>query len=120
VFVIWVPGCVVATWWQVTVALSGDPLGWVYSVMWPCFAGFSVVLWWNIVHDDPETVGARGLQRLREQAVAETGANETIDDERSADDAITRAEAEDAELAAYNAYLAELRHRPDAKTWRRR
>ena len=66
--VIWVPGCAVATWWQVTVALSGDALGWVYSVMWPCLAVFAVVLWWNLVHDDPETVGARGLRRLRQES----------------------------------------------------
>ncbi len=112
--VIWVPGCVVATWWQVTVALSGDALGWVYSVMWPCLAVFAVVLWWNLVHDDPETVGARGLRRLRRET-------ETAPRERQSapDDAIARAEAEDEELASYNAYLAELRRGPE-KTWRRR
>jgi sugar phosphate permease len=99
----------------VTIALSGDALGWVYSVMWPSFAVFGVVLWWNIVHDDPQTVGARGLRRLREEA-ERAGTEE----EAATDDAISRAEAEDAELAAYNAYLAELRSRPDTKTWRRR
>jgi hypothetical protein len=112
--VIWVPGCGLATWWQVTIALSGDSLGWVYSVMWPCFAGFSVVLWWSLVHDDPETVGARGLRRLQEARTTPP-----VEAEAQPDDAIARAEAEDAELAAYNAYLAELRSRPDTKTWRR-
>jgi len=106
---------VLACWWQVTIALSGDALGWVYSVMWPSFAVFGVVLWWNIVHDDPQTVGARGLRRLREEAERARPVEEP-----ATDDAISRAEAEDAELAAYNAYLAELRRRPDTKTWRRR
>jgi len=115
VLAIWVPGCVLACWWQVTIALSGDALGWVYSVMWPSFAVFGVVLWWNIVHDDPQTVGARGLRRLREEAERARPVEEP-----ATDDAISRAEAEDAELAAYNAYLAELRRRPDTKTWRRR
>jgi hypothetical protein len=115
VLVLWVPGCALATWWQVNIALSGDSLGWVYSVMWPCFALFSVVLWWNVVHDDPDTVGARGLRRLREEAARETGAPVA-----PSDDAIARAEAEDAELAAYNAYLAQLQNAPETKTWRRR
>jgi hypothetical protein len=93
------------------VALGGDSLGWIYSVMWPTFGVFGIVLWWHIVHDDPETIGARGLERLRREADEE---------ETPVDDAIDRAEAEDAELAAYNAYLAGLRKGPDTKTWRRR
>ncbi|HXQ61214.1 MAG TPA: hypothetical protein VN796_02710 [Acidimicrobiales bacterium] len=112
--VVWVPGCVVAAWWQVTVALSGDALGWVYSVMWPCLAVFGVVLWWNLVHDDPDTVGARGLRRLRQETETAVPGPDT-----APDDAIARAEAEDPELAAYNAYLAGLRSGPDTKTWRR-
>jgi len=112
--VVWVPGCALACWWQVTVALSGDSLGWVYTFMWPCFAVFGLVLWWNIVHDDPETVGARGLRRLRQES-----APTVTEVDASPGDVIARAEAEDAELAAYNAYLAELQRRPEAKTWRR-
>jgi hypothetical protein len=113
VLVIWVPGCALACWWQVTVALSGDDLGWIYTFMWPAFAVFGVVLWWHLVHDDPDTVGARGLRRLRQESP-------TVSSPPSApDDVIARAEAEDAELAAYNAYLAELGRRPQTKTWRR-
>jgi hypothetical protein len=120
VLVVWIPGCVAACWWQVTVALSGDSLGWVYSVMWPSFGVFGIVLWWHLVHDDPDTVGARGLERLRrESEKTETGTGQ--DEEQSPpDDAIARAEAEDPELAAYNAYLAELRRGPETKSWRRR
>ncbi|MHB8329108.1 MAG: hypothetical protein ACYDD6_05730 [Acidimicrobiales bacterium] len=114
VLLVWLPGCAVASWWQVTVALDGDSLGWVYSVMWPCFAAFGVVLWWYFVHDDPETTGARGLRRLRQQA-ASGGAPE----QGAPDETIARAETEDPALAAYNAYLSELARGP-AKTWRRR
>ena len=87
-------------------ALSGDSLGWVYSVMWPSFGVFGIVLWWHLVHDDPDTVGARGLERLRrESEKTETG---TGQDEEQAppDDAIARAEAEDPG--------------PETKSWRRR
>ncbi|MBO0715623.1 MAG: hypothetical protein J2O39_03030 [Acidimicrobiales bacterium] len=107
---IWVPGCAIATRWQVGIALSGDLLGWVYSVMWPCFALFGGLVWWHLVHDDPETVGARGLRRLQQ---AQGGPREVRVPEQ-----VKRAEAEDPELAAYNAYLAELGRRPRAKTRR--
>jgi hypothetical protein len=118
VLAIWLPGCALASWWQVTIAESGDSLGWVYAVMWPCFAVFGTVLWWNLIHDDPDTVGARGLRRLRQQEAA--GRDRTAPEPRiDQDDAIARAEAEDAELASYNAYLAELRGGRSAKTWRR-
>lgn len=121
VLLIWIPGCALATWWQIDIARSGDDLGWVYSVMWPCFALFATVLWWNLIHDDPDTVGARGLRRLQRQAEAEAAAAAATDAGGPAPpDAIAEAEAEDAELAAYNAYLAELRRGPDSKTWRRR
>ncbi len=113
---VWVPGCAVAAWWQVGIALGGDSLGWVYSVMWPCFAVFGVVFWWFLVHDDPTTLGASGLRRRK----AATGADEGGSGDRSlADNArLARAEAEDPELAAYNAYLAALAD--EDKTWRRR
>ncbi|HEY7946986.1 MAG TPA: hypothetical protein VID75_04880 [Acidimicrobiales bacterium] len=115
VLALWIPGCAVACWWQVTVALSGDALGWVYTVMWPCFAVFGTVVWWHLVHDDPDTVGARGLERLRREAATPTG-----DEPDPADALIARAEAQDAELAAYNAYLADLGRRAPAKTWRKK
>ena len=110
---IWIPGCAVAAWWQVGIALGGDNLGWVYSVMWPCFAVFGIVFWWFLIHDDPETIGARGLRR--KQAAADA-----VDRDEQTEDAIARAEADDPELAAYNAYLAKLARQPASRGWRRR
>ena len=109
---IWVPGCAIAAWWQVGIALGGDSLGWIYSVMWPCFAVFGIVFWWFLVHDDPDSLGARGLRRMREHSDAVTT---TVRQGR--DETIVQAEGEDPELAAYNAYLAQLAHQP--KGWRR-
>jgi hypothetical protein len=120
IIVIWVPGCAAATWWQVTIALSGDKLGWVYTFMWPIFALFALVLWWNLIHDDPDTVGARGLRRLQEQAAQAEGGEGRPHGGPAVADAISQAEEHDAELAAYNAYLAALAADPEAKTWKRR
>ncbi len=105
-----VPGCAIAAWWQVTIALSGNDLAYLYSVEWPCFAIFGLVAWWNFVHDDPDSVGARALRRLsapkpeRHVEKAPTGGSEPVDEE----------------LAAYNAYLASLAERGAPKTWTKR
>jgi len=123
--VVWVPGCAVACWWQVNVGLSGESLGWVYAVMWPCFAVLGTIFWWHFVHDDPETIGRRGLRRLQREADGEATATphadrpevEGLDESQLA---LARAEAEDPELAAYNAYLAALAHDGRPGTWRAR
>ncbi len=107
--VIWVLGCAIAAWWQVTVALAGNDLAYLYSVEWPCFAVFGVVAWWNFVHDDPDSVGGRALRRLSAAKPEPPPVERTHRDE-PADD----------ELVAYNAYLASLSQRGAPKTWKRR
>jgi len=115
--VVFVPGCIAATFWQVGVARSGNDLGWAYAVMWPVFCAYGIVLWWHLVHDDPETVGARGLRRLKPDTLAQA----ELDQRKAArDQVIHQAEAEDPELAAYNSYLAELARDDAPKTWRGR
>ncbi len=52
-------GCLVAGWWQVTRALTGNSLSWVYSAEWPGFAVLAVLAWWHLVHEDPEAYRAR-------------------------------------------------------------
>src|SRR5579872_5199445 len=64
---VWFPGCLVAMWWQVTVALAGNALGWLYAIEWPVFAILGVFGWWQLIHDDEETVRAR---RWRGRGVA--------------------------------------------------
>jgi hypothetical protein len=90
--VCWVLGCGVACYWQVTVALAGDALGWLYSIEWPCFAIFGVVVWWNLCHDDP------GARRVRSRPTF-TGHKAPV---------VTRGADESPELAAYNDFLASL------------
>lgn len=104
---IWVPGCGVAAWWQVTIALSGNSLAYVYSVEWPVFAVFGIVAWWNLVHDDPESVGARAFRRLAPKPQDE------IKGPAPGDQPV------DEELAEYNAYLASLASKNAPKTWRK-
>jgi hypothetical protein len=105
---VWVPGCIIACWWQVGIGRSGDSLGWIYAVMWPCFAVFAIVFWWHFIHDDPDTVGRRGLRRLQEAAVSDAVEDPATRQPDPREIALARAEADDPELAAYNAYLAAL------------
>ena len=51
--VVFVPGCVALTWWQVSRALGGNTLSWVYTVEWPIFGAYAIYMWWKLVHDDP-------------------------------------------------------------------
>jgi hypothetical protein len=113
---LFVPGCLIAMWWQVNVALSGNSLGWLYSVEWPFFAGFAVYVWWNLIHDNVDAVGARALQRARRRL----GGTRALDlPEMPPEEIQRRLEAEDPEMAAYNAYLASLASQ-GPKRWRTR
>ncbi|MGH9006356.1 MAG: hypothetical protein ACRDV6_01370 [Acidimicrobiales bacterium] len=105
----WVPGCLVAGWWQVTRALDGNGLSYLYSVEWPVFALVGIWMWWSLIHTDPDTVGARAQRRMQ-LARAKAGI-EPAAAERHRED-------EDAELAAYNDRLAELAAAARPKTWR--
>jgi hypothetical protein len=98
----------VATWWQVGIAESGDSLGWVYSVMWPSFALFGLVFWWFLVHDDPDTLGRRGLHAASTKESDPAESDAAARQKAAQAEALARAEAEDPELAAYNDYLAAL------------
>ena len=120
-FLLSLPLCIAATWWQITRAEEGNDLSYVYSVMWPVFAILSVYFWWMLLHTDYDAVGLRGLQHQ-----APTPPSPTKDLEPSTHNAgvaeRTAATAaslvDDPELAAYNDRLAALAAR-GAKTWRK-
>ena len=117
-----VPGCAIAAWWQINRAQDGNQLSYLYSVMWPAFGVLALIFWWMLIHTDFESVGLRGMRRQALEAAANPTAGEvtsrpsaTIAPEAPA----ASATAEDPELAAYNARLAELAAQ-GPKTWRRR
>jgi DNA-binding transcriptional regulator of glucitol operon len=109
-----VPGCALAAWWQITRAQDGNDLSYVYSVMWPAFGILGLYFWWMLIHTDYETVGLKGMRRRAEEATGPATAPTTMPPLPAA-----TAGADDPELAAYNARLAELSAK-GAKTWRNR
>ncbi len=75
--------CVPAFIWQFSRAIHGNLLSWAYVVEWPVLGGYAVFMWHRLLQDE------RGLT------------------ERPVID-IKKAEAEDPDLAAWNAYLAKV------------
>jgi DNA-binding transcriptional regulator of glucitol operon len=113
--VVFVPGCCLAAWWQITRAADGNDLSFVYSVLWPIFAILGVYFWWMLIHTDYDEVGLKGMRRQAEVSVPEPLARE-LPATKPADVVGTE---EDPELAAYNARLAALSSE-SPKTWRNR
>jgi hypothetical protein len=119
---IWVPGCLIAGWWQVNRAFDGNGLSYLYSVEWPVFALVGVWGWWALIHTDPDTVGQRAQARM---AAAAQGGDGTDDPggagpaSSGSEQPARRHEEEDEALAAYNDRLAELAAR-GPQSWRHR
>jgi hypothetical protein len=93
--------------WQLHRALSGNGLSWAYTCEWPLFAGFGVIFWARTVRD--EFRARRGPTSAEVAAAAAEAAAPALPAgvgtrpiERPDDD------ADDEELASYNAYIAKL------------
>jgi hypothetical protein len=95
--------------WQIHRAMAGNSLSWAYSFEWPLFAVFGAVFWARTIRD--EFRERRGLDlatgRSKDEVAADAGPAlpaglGTREIEVPGDD------ADDAELASYNAYLAKL------------
>ena len=76
---------------ELTRALGGNMLSWAYVVEWPVLAGFGVFMWWRLLHGDPVRKPPTSAKAMARQAVDEQ------------------------DLAAWNAYLADL-HRHGSGT----
>ena len=101
---LFVPACVALTWWQLSRALGGNTLSWVYTFEWPIFAGYAVFMWWKLVHEE----AAPRPHRDGPPSPADPGPDPA---DGPVDDPV------DDELAAYNRYLAELNASGRQKRW---
>ena len=57
VLVVGVAGCLAAGWFELTRALDGHEIAWVYAVEWPLFAIVGTYIWWKLLH--VEEAGSR-------------------------------------------------------------
>jgi hypothetical protein len=99
--------------WQLHRALSGNGLSWAYTFEWPIFAVMGVVFWVKTIRDEfhspgssdavaPEVALPAGVSPAGFAAGPGVPAAAAV----AGDDGATP--EENAELAAYNAYLARL------------
>jgi hypothetical protein len=86
-------------WWQVQRAAAGNVLSYGYAVQWPVFAGFLIFVWIKEM---------RGARRATTPAPAPSERRPTPRSGPAYDD------SDDAELAAYNRYLAWRSANPQA------
>ena len=110
VILVVVPAFLALCLWQLSRALGGNELSWAYVFEWPLFAAYAVYMWWRFVHERPE--GAATTV----DGTADAGARLHDDPAAAAhraEEAGRRAD-EDAELSAYNEYLAQLAARDKA------
>ena len=120
-FLLSLPLCIAATWWQITRAEEGNDLSYLYSFMWPVFAILSVYFWWMLLHTDYDAVGLKGMQRRAPTSLSPTRALEPSAHNAAVarhNAAAVASRVDDPELAAYNDRLAALAA-SGAKTWRK-
>ena len=99
VILVVVPACMALCVWQIYRAIDGNSLSWAYVFEWPLFAGYAIYMWWRFVHEAPDS---------------DPAPVSTSDGPVPAPQEPARREDDDAELAAYNAYLAQLAERDRA------
>jgi hypothetical protein len=111
VIIIVVPAFLALCVWQIFRAVGGNELSWAYVFEWPFFAGYAVYMWWRFVHEVPEVPAAPSHGAAPgPPSVRPAAAEATADSDETADGD----EDSDRELAAYNAYLAQLAARDKA------
>ncbi|HSZ35796.1 MAG TPA: hypothetical protein VK773_01795 [Acidimicrobiales bacterium] len=103
VILVVVPACMALCVWQIYRAVDGNSLSWAYVFEWPLFAGYAIYMWWRFVHEKPEAAP---------QAASENGNADAA--QQSKVPGAPEAAEEEAELAAYNEYLARLAERDRA------
>jgi DNA-binding transcriptional regulator of glucitol operon len=120
--VVVVGGCIALGWWQLSRALSGNGLSWVYTFEWPFFAAYATYMWWKLLHEPlsetraPEAEASRE-RRDAQRLLAEQPLLERPREERVQEVGFDPYDETDPELAAYNRYLASL-HQADASSER--
>jgi hypothetical protein len=95
--------------WQFHRAEGGNALSWAYTFEWPIFAIFGVVFWAKTIRDEfkpPADAGQPAEVEVPGTGPAAALAGPVTRPGFGDDDAAD--EADDPELAAYNAYLARL------------
>ncbi len=107
VLIAWLTGCVLAASWQISRAIDGNSLSYLYSMEWPVIGVFGVLGWYALLNTERHAESDEVARRQYEDSMRERArwAREAQRDE------------EDPALAAYNDHLAELAEVPKRRLW---
>jgi hypothetical protein len=108
VILIVVPAFLALCLWQVSRALGGNSLSWAYVFEWPLFAAYAVYMWWRFVHEAAPD-GSPG-----DTAAADPGGQDVAAPAATPPPETPEELKEDADMAAYNDYLARLAEKDKA------
>lgn len=92
--------------WQFHRALAGNGLSWAYTFEWPLFCGFGLVFWARTVRDEFRLRRGLDVRPSAADATAESALPAGLGVRQAAQ--LPGDDADDAEVASYNAYLAKL------------
>ncbi len=115
-----VAACLFLGWWQLSRALGGNGLSWVYTFEWPFFALYAFYMWWKLLHEPLSETRAPELAASRKREEAHRMLVDQLLIERPLEDRVEGLgfdpyDESDPELAAYNRYLASL-HQADVSS----
>jgi hypothetical protein len=111
----WHAFAVLASWgmlwlgdWQFHRAEGGNALSWAYTFEWPIFTIFGVVFWAKTIVDEWKAQGHKASAATAQSATAAAAALTLPASAHTAARSDDFEDADDPELAAYNAYLTRL------------
>ncbi|PZS18872.1 MAG: hypothetical protein DLM57_05055 [Pseudonocardiales bacterium] len=104
--VVGVPICIAAGWFELTRALAGREVAWVYTFEWPLFGIYGVYIWWRLYRERKSSTArpsnSIGEERSAGPDVTPVGLRASANERTDVD------QATDPQLAAWEQYLSAL------------
>lgn len=101
--VIGLPGCIAAGWFELTRALAGREIAWVYAGEWPLYGIIGTYLWWKLLHSETAKIPSLGSNRSKRHGEEADGPAVTEDQ------VVVEAHVPaDPQLMAWQSYLTRL------------
>jgi hypothetical protein len=100
--VIGLPGCFAAGWFELSRALAGREIAWVYAGEWPLYGILGTYMWWKLLHSDTAKIPSLRSKRSKPGAAESEGAP------ASEEVVVESQAAADPQLMAWQSYLTRL------------
>lgn len=100
------PACLAAGWFELSRALAGHEIAWVYAGEWPLYGVLGTYMWWKLLHSEVADMPEKGSEGPRPPGT--TNGEEVLSaaEDPTAED--QRVDAPDPGLEAWQDYLERL------------